>query len=677
MKPGRALPTLLVLLALAAGAPPAEAVEPPERLSIDHRFELGTLSDPTLSPDGAWIAYTVSRESLEDDRSRSRIWMVPAAGGEPVSVTAEHASSWSPRWSPDGQTLGFLSSRDGGETQVWTLDRRGGDAVQLTDTPQSVSYFAWSPDARHLALVLQDLKPEHRAAIEAGEEYEEKTRPWVIDRVHFKQDYVGYLDRRREHIYRFDLADRSLHRLTEGDFDNSSPAWSPDGTRIAFASNRTPDADLNQNTDIWVVPAHPEGDDVPPALQITDHPGTDAAPRWSPDGRTIVHRAMTTPDRPDFAVWHLALSPVDGGPRRVLTADLDRMIYGHGFDPDGEKLWFWFEDAGSQVLATIDLATGAIERHVDGQDVVDDFAVGADGRLALLLRRPLRPAEVFLYDGELHPRTAVNEPVLSGIELGDTVKIAFEAEDGWPVEAMVVKPPGFREDRRYPVIVDLHGGPVAQRTWGFSFNVQLWAAHGYLVVQPNFRGSSGYGFEHTNAIWRDWGGPDTLDTIAAADAVVERGWADPDRMAVTGWSYGGILTNHVITKTNRFAAAVTGASATLYVVNYGHDMYVSWWENELGVPWEPEARARYERVSPFNRVTEVTTPTLIVGGEKDWNVPIINSEQLYLALKRLGVPTELVVYPDEFHGIDTPSLAKDLAERYLAWFDRYLGDREG
>ena len=227
------------------------------------------------------------------------------------------------------------------------------------------------------------------------------------------------------------------------------------------------------------------------------------------------------------------------------------------------------------------------------------------------------------------------------------------------------------------LILDIHGGPQAQDDFGFSFDGQLWAANGYLVVKPNFRGSTGYGYEHCVAIWHDWGGPDFLDVMAAVDDAIERGWADPERMGVMGWSYGGMLTNHVITKTDRFKAAATGASATLYAVNYGHDMYIRWWEQELGFPWVPENRALYEKMSPFNRVDQVTTPTLILGGEIDWNVPIINSEQLYLALKRLGVETQLIVYPGEYHGIDTPSHAKDLYQRYLDWFGERLPHGSG
>jgi dipeptidyl aminopeptidase/acylaminoacyl peptidase len=214
---------------------------------------------------------------------------------------------------------------------------------------------------------------------------------------------------------------------------------------------------------------------------------------------------------------------------------------------------------------------------------------------------------------------------------------------------------------------------MAQYDYRFDFEPQLWAANGYLVVMPNPRGSTGYGEPFTLAIWRQWGVKDYEDVMAGVDYVIERGWGDPERMGVGGWSYGGMLTNHVITRTDRFEGAITGASAALYVVNYGHDQYQRWWDNELGLPWEPEARSRYDAISPFNRVENVVTPTLIVCGEEDWNVPVINSEQLYLALKRLGkAPTQLVVYPGEYHGFQVPSNSVDLYRRYLAWFAEHV-----
>jgi dipeptidyl aminopeptidase/acylaminoacyl peptidase len=236
----------------------------------------------------------------------------------------------------------------------------------------------------------------------------------------------------------------------------------------------------------------------------------------------------------------------------------------------------------------------------------------------------------------------------------------------------VIRPPGFKSRRRYPGLLRIHGGPQSQYDFGFHFEGQLYAANGYVVVMPNPRGSTGYGQDFCMAIWQAWGERDYEDVMASVDYIVEKGWAEPDRLAVTGWSYGGMLTNHIITKNDRFKAAATGASAALYVVNFGHDHYQRWWMYETGPPWKPESRQLYEKMSPFNDVENVVTPTLILGGEKDWNVPIINSEQLYLALKIRGVPTELVVYPDQFHGIDTPSYYKDLLERYLAWFDRHI-----
>ena len=280
-----------------------------------------------------------------------------------------------------------------------------------------------------------------------------------------------------------------------------------------------------------------------------------------------------------------------------------------------------------------------------------------------------------LQGGSFEQLTHTNDELMSGITLGDVEKIHFESKDGTPVEGFAVKPPGFMPGTHYPAILLLHGGPQSQYDFSFDFEAQLYAANGYVVVLPNPRGSTGYGQDFCLGIWRDWGGVDFEDVMASVDSIIERGWADPERLGVGGWSYGGILTDHVITKTDRFKAAYTGASEVLYVVNYGHDQYQRWWVQELGLPWRD--RQIYEDLSPFNRIENLVTPTLIVGGEEDWNVPIINSEQLYQALRHLGRTTELVVYPGEGHVLQTPSYNKDLYERILAWFATYIPDGKG
>ena len=251
-------------------------------------------------------------------------------------------------------------------------------------------------------------------------------------------------------------------------------------------------------------------------------------------------------------------------------------------------------------------------------------------------------------------------------------KHTYRSKDGTDLETFVTFPPGFKEGKAYPGILMIHGGPQQQYDYQFDYEAQLLAAKGYVVVMPNPRGSFGYGQAFAEAIIADWGGIDFEDVMAAIDFSIAKGWVDDDRMAVYGWSYGGMMTNNAITKTDRFKAAITVASATLYVANYGHDQYQRWWEEELGLPWLPENREKYDRISPFYSLDKVTTPTLIVGGEEDWNVPIMNSEQLYIVLKRMGVPTELVVYPGQGHVWSVPSYNRDLYERYFAWLKRYV-----
>jgi dipeptidyl aminopeptidase/acylaminoacyl peptidase len=292
-----------------------------------------------------------------------------------------------------------------------------------------------------------------------------------------------------------------------------------------------------------------------------------------------------------------------------------------------------------------------------------------------LVSEPHLPAEVFMRSSEgLSRLTHTNDDALAGIRLGEVENVHFESKDGTEIEGFIIKPPGFTPGVRYPTVLRIHGGPMMQYDFGFHFEGQLFAGAGYVVVMANPRGSSGYGQDFCTAIWRGWGEKDFEDVMAAVDDAIARGYAEPERLAVGGWSYGGMLTDHVITKTDRFSAAYTGASAALYMTNYGHDEYQLWWEVELGLPWEdPEI---YQRMSPFFQVDTVVTPTLIVGGEQDWNVPIVNSEQLYQALKRLGVTTELVVYPGEFHEFETPSYIKDLYQRFLAWFAAHIDGGE-
>ncbi len=645
----------------------------PRKLAAEDFSRLGEVDDPRLSPDGEWVAYTVKTRDLEADKSHTRLWMVPTAGGPAVPLTADKTSSSHPRWSPDGRYLGFLSARDDGPTQVWTLFRQGGEAVPRTDTPQDVSGFEWSPDSRRMVLILQDPKASEIEAHEQGDEYEEKTPPpWVIDREQFKLDYTHYLDRRRTHLYLLDVESGETTQITSGDFDDSEPVWSPDGSRIAFVSNRTESPDANYNSDIWVVKSDDARPDRP-LLQVTTNPGPDTSPTWSPDGRRIAHVSETDVEAMLYSTRHLAISAASGGEFRVLTAELDRIVAAPRFSADSGFLYFLLEDSGEQNLARMPIRGGEIDRMISGTGVVSAFDLGSGGKIAALVTQPKQPAEVFLYAaGELSQLSFTNQAVLDELALGDKVKVQFQSADGTAIEGFIIKPPDFQDGVRYPAILDIHGGPMSQYDWSFHFESQLYAANGYLVIHPNPRGSTGYGQDFCLAIWRDWGGPDYDDVMAAVDDAIERGWADPDRLAVAGWSYGGILTNHVITKTDRFKAAATGASATLYVVNWGHDQYQRWWEQELGYPWEPEARQIYEEISPFNQVDKVSTPTLVLCGEKDWNVPVINSEQLYLALKKLGVDTELVVYPGEGHGRFAPSHQMDLFERYLSWFGKYL-----
>ena len=662
---------LAALALLSAGALTQNALaQDAHLLEPEDLFNLKAVGSPVISPGGEWVAFTVRTTSLADDSSETRIWMASTADDAVLPMTGEGASAGNPQWSPDGRYLAFTASRNEGETQVWALDLRGGEAQQLSHVEQGVDDYAWSPDGSRLALVVRD--PEEQGE-EDEEDEEDEAQPWVIDRLQFKRDYAGYLDRRRTHLYVQNVnpgAEPEAVQITSGDYDDSDPVWSPDGALIAFVSNRTEEPDANDNTDIWVVAA-----DNPDAgatlLQVTDNPGADRAPAWSPDGEFIAHVSVIEPEIIWYAIEHLALSPATGGPARILTERLDRNINAPRFSPDGDEILFVLEDSGERHLASIDTTGENFRRLISGPLSLRGYSRSEDGQIASLVSKPHLPAEIFLGAGdERRQLSFVNQPWLEELQLAEVENAQFDSADGTEVEGFLFKPPGFDESFQYPTLLRIHGGPVAQYDFAFNFEAQLFAAKGYLVVLTNPRGSSGYGRDFAHAIWADWGMRDFADVMAGVDYAIAQGYADPERLGVGGWSYGGILTNYVITKTDRFKAAVSGASMVLYRANYGHDHYQYEWEMEVGLPWE-NAEA-WERISPFNDVANVVTPTLIMGGEHDWNVPIQNSEQLYQALRRLGVETQLVVYPDEHHGFSKPAFQLDRLERYLAWYDKYV-----
>jgi dipeptidyl aminopeptidase/acylaminoacyl peptidase len=640
--------------------------ETPRNFSIDDALALKNVSDPRVSPDGKWIAYVVRSIDLEEDSSSSDIYMVPFEGGEPIAMTRSTESDSSPRWSPDGRYLGFLSSRGEDKSQIWLLDRRGGEPFQLSSVKGGVNTFSWSPDGKRIVLVSKDPDPNEDKA--EGEDKEKKTKPpVVVTRLQFKRDRIGYLDDRRTHIYVLDVESKEEEPITSGPYDDSSPVWSPDGEQIAFVSNRTEEPDSNDNTDIFVVSS--EGGEP---RQLTKNPGTDRSPAWSPDGTTITYVSSIKPELIWYATNHLAVVDVASGREKVLTESLDRNVAGPRFCSEGTTIFFVLEDSGNQHLARIPVAGGDIERIVPGDRTVRGYHLGPDRKTALLISEPHLPFEVFALAGTGEPKqvTTTNQALLSEVRLGEAENIHFKSKDGTEVEGFVTKPPDFVQGKRYPTILRIHGGPVSQFSHQFSEEWQVFAGAGYVVVAANPRGSSGYGEDFSKALFADWGNKDFQDVMAAVDHAIELGYTDADKLGVGGWSYGGILTNYVITQTDRFKAAVSGASETNYLACYGTDHYQHEWEKELGLPWEN--RELYLKLSPITRVDKIVTPTLIMCGELDWNVPLNQSEQLYQSLRRLGRDTMLVIYPGQSHGIRKPTYQKDRYERYLEWYGRLL-----
>ncbi len=646
-------------------------------LSLDDITRVREVGDPQVSPEGEWVAYTVRVADLKSDKRRVSIRMVRWRGGQPLQLTQGTISCTKPRWSPDGRFLAFLSARDYDDDlqQVWLMDRRGGEPEKITSEKGSVLDFAWSPDGTRLALVIMD--PDSASGSPGPGAVKKPPRPLVIDRFQFKEDESDYLMDRRQHLYLFELASRSVTPLTPGKYNEALPSWSPDGSRIAFVSKRSPDMDRDDNYDIYLLDAKPGA--VPRRLttfQGADaHPDWDSPPSWSPDGTMIAYVQGGRPELIFYAVRRLAIISVSGGEPGFPAPNLDRNVANPRWTQDGRSLLFLMEDDGTRLPARVPAKGGAIEKLVDERCDIARFSAGPREQTAFLYSNPQTPYEVVtLEQGKIRPLTAENALWLSTVRLARTEEIRCMSNDGAVVGGFVLSPPEARPGTPSAAILRIHGGPVNQFSNQFMMEWQLFAARGYVVVAMNPRGSSGRGEEFSRVIYADWGRKDAQDVLAGVDEIVKRGIADSSRLGIGGWSYGGMLTNYVIAQDGRFKAATSGASISNQLAGYGTDQYVREYEAELGVPWK-NLEAWLKVSFPFTKADRITTPTLFLCGDKDFNVPLLNSEQMYQALRSLGRDTQLVIYPGEHHGISRPSFVRDRMERYLAWYDRYLSPR--
>jgi dipeptidyl aminopeptidase/acylaminoacyl peptidase len=660
-------------VALSAQTAPAK-----HGITLDDLAKMERVGAPVVSPDGAWVAYTVGRIDAKEDKNSSQLWMVSWDGKQDVQLTFSKDGVGEPQWSPDGRWLAFTTGReaDGAHAakgeQVWVLDRRGGEAQQLTNVKEELEGYKWSPDSKTLLLTLQ----------ERDEPLEDKggkpatPKPIVIDRYHYKEDRVGFLTDKQPHLYLFDVATKKLSKLTNGPVDGAGSygeedgVWSPDGAWVGFVSNQSkPDPDRVNNSDVFVVEA--KAGATP--RRLTTFAGTDSGPLvWTPDSKAVVYRQGTAPHYSIYDLRQMAMVPVAGGEPKMLAPKLDAWVGAPVLAPGGSAVLTEVPDDREEYVAEIPLdGRGGVSRLTKGSGA----AAGIDeagGHVALLWSTDAAPAEIYALEGDsLRKLTSHNDALLATLEVVPTENLGAKTKDGSEVHGLLTMPVGYVAGAKAPMILFIHGGPTAQDQHGFDVSRQMFAAHGYAVLQVNYRGSTGRGQKYSMAINADWGDKEVIDLMAATDAAVATGKIDESQMGVGGWSYGGILTDYTIASTTRFKAASSGAGMGNLLGFYGIDQYILQYQEELGAPWKN--LDLYVKLSyPFLHADRIKTPTLFMGGDKDFNVPVEGGEQMYQALRAVGTPAELIVYPGQFHGFTRPSFIKQRYQSWFDWYDKYV-----
>lgn len=664
--------------------------------TFDAMMRLQRIDDPQLSPDGKTVAFTVQSIDLPNNTKPTEIYTVPVDGDSPQMITHEGSSNARPRWSPDGKRIFFISNRTNG-SQIWSMDLSGSDAKEITNLPTEVDGVTLSPDGRFVAFTSDvyqdcagsDVKPGapydstcNKSKLDA--EAASKVKARVFDSLLYRH-WTQYRGTRRQHLL-IQPADASgqPRDLTPGDL-NAPPfslggpepyVFSPDSKQITYVANTDPDQALSTNSDLFTI-AVAGGD----ARRITTSPGADQGPLYSPDGKYLAYRTQTKGGY-ESDQWRLAVLDLQRGTMNVLADSLDRWVEYYTWSPDSTNLFFTVDDHGTNPLLMIPVAGGPIRTIAQGPTTVSSVQFSPDNKTMIYLDQSgSRPAEInkaVSKGGAGVPLTHLNDAILNTYELTPLERISVDSRDGAKIESFVVKPPGFDPAKKYPVLFTIHGGPQGDwgESWSYRWNAQVFAGAGYLVVQPNPRGSIGYGQAFTEAVSGDWGGRAYDDIMATADYVSNLPYADKDRMVAAGASYGGYMIDWILGHTDRFRALVSHAGVYDLRSEAGttEELWFPKWEFG-GLPWEnPEL---YDKWSPSNYVKNFKTPTLVTHGEIDYRVPIGQGQQLFTALQVMKVPSKLVQFPDEGHWILKPQNSQFWYRTVLDWLNRYTAIPSG
>jgi dipeptidyl aminopeptidase/acylaminoacyl peptidase len=662
---------LLVVLASAASRAQTRRGITPE----DY-FSFQFIGDPHLSPDGQAVAFVLTTIDQKKNRRESSVWLVSIDGSAaPRRLSAEGFSSNSPRWSPNGKTLAMISTRNSdpaasetAKAQIYLLPMTsGGEAIALTKLKNGVQSFQWSPDSTRI-VAISSSGPSDAIALA-----DRKSDVRHYSHIQYKFNDTGWYDDKRRHLWIITLPGGDAKQLTDGqDWNDSDPQWSPDGTRIAFVSDRTGKAfDDSQNTDVWVIPA--TGGTL---IKISDHPFDDDSPRWSPDGKQILFAGQ--PDsRHQFPKLYLANS-AGGSPSQLAVNDLD-LIPTELRWPVAASVFFVAGVKGEIQIFRANPAARTFSSLISGPRAVHAFDINATAGKIVYLANDFQHLDD-LYVADLDGKgerqlTHLNTTLWAQLDLQPVERLEYKSSDGWPVEGFFVKPVGWQPGKKYPMILVIHGGPEGMFGVDWYHEFQVYAARGYAVFFCNPRGSTGYGEKFERGEINNWGVMDYQDVMAGVDSTLKQyPWIDADKLGVTGGSYGGYLTNWIVSHTNRFKAAVTLRSVSNFISDegtrdgaYGHEEYFN------GILFDDFDQ--YWAASPLKYARNVKTPTLVLHSDFDFRVPVEQGEQWFRALQHYGVPSELVLFPRENHNLTRTGEPKHLVESLnwqLYWFDRYL-----